>query len=176
MLTYDAKHVRGIKFASDEYSHAEDVLKEILAAEDQPAAFLERLSLSNDDELVAKKGDLGWSCLMTYGRDWEEVVSDLEEGTVYPYVYQSGDACYLLYCDDGYAPAYFGDADKAVQNMPDEIRAVYDMDLQRWALSKAAEEYTQSLHDAADIVVNDMPSGLSYDVEPIKPQADSNAK
>ena len=176
VLTYDAKHVRGIKFAADEYGEAEDVLKEILAADDQPTAFFEKLALLGDDELKASKGDLGWSCLVMYGQDWTEVVGDLEEGKVYPYVYQSGDACYLLYCDDGYAPAYYGDLDKAVKNMPDEIRAVYEEDLERWAFTQATEEYTQSLRDAADIVVNDMPSGMSYDVEPIKPQASSSAE
>lgn len=176
VLTYDAKHVRGIKFGPDEYSEAEDVLKEILSAQDQPAAFLERIALSKDDELVANEGDLGWSCLVSYGQDWTELVGDLEEGKVYPYVYQSGDACYLLYCDDGYAPAFYGDADKAVENMPDEIRAVYDEDLERWSFTQATEEYTQSLRDSAEIVVNDMPSGLPYDVQPIRPQGSAGAK
>ena len=166
LLSYDGKHVWGIKFDLDDYARAEDVLKGILAADDQPAAFLEGIGSADGDAVASGGGDLSWSCIASYGPDWSELVKDLEEGKVYPYVYQSDDACYLLYCDAVYAPADFGDAQLALANMPDGIRAVYDEDMQRWAYTRATEQYTESLRDDADIVVNDMPSGLSYDVEP----------
>ena len=168
LLNYDGKLVYGIKFSEDDYDKAEDLLDEIKEADDPVKAFKDNVGASEDETLVKAKGELGWSCLVSYGDDWTEMVGDLEKGKVYDYLYQDNQSnCYyIIYCANEYAPAYYGDIDKALKHMPKALKKNFDAAVTESVYNDAVDSYVQSMKDAADIKINDIPADADYNVEP----------
>lgn len=144
---------------------ANEILATIQGSDDVAAAFAAAEAEYNTDTTEGDDaGNLGWTTVnytLFYSTltNCQTALADMEVGDVT--VVSEDDGYHILYCTDKYTAPDTIDLTAIPTDLYDAIYAAAQED----AWSTACEDYLSGLVDEADIVVNDMPDGLSYDVD-----------
>ena len=158
---------------------ANAICDRINAAADKDAQFKTELSATQDtgDSAIADSdGNLGWtsvnySVYLTKLSNIYTALGSMSKGDCQ--VVQQDDGYHVVYCTDTFAVT---DATTLTKDqIPAEIYDYVYSQEEESAFSSASSTYIQGLLDDADLQINDMPSGLSYDVDMSLAQSSSSS-
>ena len=157
---YDgAKKSSHILFSSDDEETAQEVLDLINSGELDFAEAAEQYS--TDTSSAEDGGNVGWDALTTFVDEYQEALDELEEGEVSGLV-TSSYGIHIIMCTEVFeAP----DEVTSMDQIPDEFTEVITTYLEEESLEESFNEWFEEYQDAAEIEINDMPEGLSYDVD-----------
>ena len=177
---YDgAKRSSHILFNADDEATAQDVLNKINSGE---LDFVEAVKQYSTDSASAEQdGDVGWDKTTSLDSDYQTALDGLQKDQISGLV-TSQFGIHIIKCTDVYtAPKEADDSGNETVKITstDQIPAEW-LDSIKSSLksSKQSEAYQQWLEqekEGADIQVNDMPSGLSYDVDMSKYQTSDDS-
>ncbi|MDO4183352.1 MAG: SurA N-terminal domain-containing protein [Coriobacteriia bacterium] len=165
--SYDgAKKSSQIVFASTDTDTAQSVLDQInagtLSFEDAAKQYSTDTATKNDG------GNIGWDCLVTVPSDaYTTALDALEAGQVSGLVEDTddttGSACIrIIKCTEVFtAPDEITDLSQVPTEMVDSVREM----VKTYAQQDDFDTWLNEKQDEADVVINDMPSGLPYDVD-----------
>ncbi len=157
--TYDgAKKSSHILFSSDDEETAQEVLDMINAGEIDFADAAAEYSLDSSSE---DGGNVGWDKFTTFVDEYQEALDELEEGEVSGLV-TSSYGIHIIMCTEVFTAP---DEVTSVDQLPDEFVELIYSQLEEESLEESFTTWYEEYEAAADIVINDMPEGLSYDVD-----------
>lgn len=157
---YDgAKRSSMIRFDASAAASAQEVLDAInngkITFEDAAAAF------SNDQSSAHNGGDMGWNVSSKGSDSYEVALAALAKGQMSDVVADDS-ACYIILCTDEYhAPSEITSIDQVPQQAQDSIMESFATR----AKTAAFTEWYEGVRGDANVTINDMPQGLSYDVD-----------
>lgn len=157
--TFDGmKRSSHILFAADDEATAQEVLDQLKAGAD----FAEMAKQYSGDSSGANGGDVGWNKVTAFVSSYETALEGLEKGEISDLV-TSEYGIHIIKCTDVWnAPEKIESLDQVPEQAVNAIRTqVADPA----ALQMAYSNYLQSLRDAADIHVNNMPAAVPYNVD-----------
>lgn len=154
-----AKRSSHILFATDDEGTAKEVLGRI---EDGSLAFEDAAEeYSTDPGSKTQKGDVGWDKLNQFVPEYTQALGDLAAGQTSGLV-TSEFGIHIIKCTEVFeAPEDVESIDQLPQEFQDAIRNMATSTKGQ----SAYQNWLAEAKEAADIVVNDMPKGLSYDVD-----------
>lgn len=158
-----AKRSSHILFNSEDEETAKDVLARIkdgsLSFEDAVAEY------SQDTGSAAKGGDVGWDTLSSYVAEYTDGLANLNKDEMSDLV-KSDYGYHIIKVTDVFEVPADGvtSLDQVPEEMVDYIRSMMDSS----AESNAITEWYDKYKEEAEIVVNDMPEGLPYDLDMTK--------
>ena len=164
-----AKKSSHILFNADDTETAQKVLDQInngeITFEDAAAEY------SQDSGSAANGGDVGWDLLNSFVAEYTEGLSSLEADQVSDLI-TSEFGIHIIKCTEVYtAPEEVTSLDQVPAELVEYIREMADS-------SKASENYSnwfKEYRESAEIVINDMPQGLPYDIDMTPYQTSSEA-
>lgn len=133
--------------------------------------FAEAAKQYSDDTSAERGGDVGWDRVSTFVTAYQNALNELEPGQVSGLV-ETEYGIHIIKCTDKFtAPEEV----TSIDQLPEEFRET----VSSMAVSvKANNDYTawlDGLREKADIVINDMPSNASYNVDMSKFASSSEA-
>lgn len=152
-----------VEDTSDEAAMAEATSRAeaVLAQINSGADFAEIAKENSEDTSAEDGGDVGWDALNSFVTEYTDALDALELDQVSGLV-TSDYGIHIIKCTDVF------NAPEEITSL-DQIPEAFQDNIKEMATSvKANEDYEawlQELKDNADIVKNDMPAGLSYDVD-----------
>ncbi len=157
---YDgAKKSSHILFSSDDEATAQEVLDKINAGELDFAEAAEQYS--TDTGSAADGGNVGWDKLTSFVDEYQTALDELEKDQVSGLV-TSTYGIHIIKCTDVFtAPEEVTSVDQIPSEFVDSIKS----SLETSSKNQAYSDWYSSYKEEAEIVINDMPSGLSYDVD-----------
>lgn len=157
--TYDgAKRSSHILFASGDEATAQQVLDQINAGEIDFATAAQQYSTDSSAE---NGGDVGWDKLTTFVEEYQTALDGLSVGQVSGLV-TSQYGIHIIMCTDEF---HMPEELTSMDQLPEDIRTTITDQVQSEKDSEAFTTWLDEQREAADIVINDMPSGLPYDVD-----------
>ena len=121
---------------------------------------------STDSAAKEKDGDVGWDKLSSFDTAYQEALDGLEKDQVSGLV-TSSFGIHIIKCTDVYtAPEELTSTDQIPAEFVEQLKSMVSQNNQ----SQAYQAWLDGLKEAAEIVVNDMPEGLPYDVDMTKYQ------
>ncbi len=157
---YDgAKRSSHILFSADDEETAQSVLDQINSGE---LDFVDAVQeYSTDTSSAEEDGDVGWDALTSFVDEYQDALDELEVGQVSGLV-TSDYGIHIIMCTDVFtAPEEVTSLDQ----LPDEFVEEFEEYALESDQSEAYSAWYEEYEEAADIVINDMPEGLSYDVD-----------
>lgn len=177
MLTYaqmfatsytGAKKSSHILFDASDEETAQQVLDQINAG---TLDFAEAAAEYSKDSSGADGGNVGWDKLTTFVTEYQDALDELEVGQVSGLV-TSEYGIHIIKCTDEFtAPDELTDPSVLPEEFLEKIRP-YAISADEDA---ALDEWLQGKRDASEIVINDMPEGLPYDVDMSKYETEDEA-
>ncbi|WP_165042837.1 peptidylprolyl isomerase [Adlercreutzia sp. ZJ138] len=171
--SYDgARKSSNILFDADDKETAQEVLDKINAGEFDFAEAAKEYSI--DTGSAENGGDVGWDCMNTFVEEYETALKALEKDQVSDLV-ESQYGWHIIKCTDVFvAPEEVTSVDQIPADWVETIKSSLKQQAQSEAFNAWLEEYKKS----ADIVINDMPEGLPYDIDltPYQEAAAANAE
>lgn len=163
-----AKRSSHILFDSSDEATAQEVLDQINAGTLDFAAAAEQYS--KDTGSAASGGDVGWDKLSSFVTEYTDGLKDLSEGQVSGLV-TSSYGIHIIKCTQVFtAPDEITSLDQVPSEFIDLVRnAVLQQNEQ-----KAYSDWLTSCRDSSEVVINEMPSGLSYYVDMSKYSSSSD--
>lgn len=163
-----AKRSSHILFDSSDEATAQEVLDQINAGTLDFAAAAEQYS--KDTGSAASGGDVGWDKLSSFVTEYTNGLKDLSEGQVSGLV-TSSYGIHIIKCTQVFtAPDEITSLDQVPSEFIDLVRnAVLQQNEQ-----KAYSDWLTSCRDSSEVVINEMPSGLSYYVDMSKYSSSSD--
>lgn len=160
---YDgSKRSSHILFDASDEATAREVLDKINAGTLDFAAAAEQYS--TDSGSSASGGDVGWDALATFVDEYQTGLDGLAKGQVSGLV-MSDYGIHIIKCTDVFtAPAKVTSADQLPSEFVDSIRSMLQSSMQ----SEAYSVWLAEQREAAEIVINDMPTSVSYYVDMTK--------
>ena len=173
---YDgAKRSSHILFDADAEATAQEVLDKVNAGELDFAEAAKEYS--HDTGSAEKGGDVGWDKTSNLVTEYTDGLSGLEKDQVSGLV-TSTYGIHIIKCTDVYeAPKTTAEDGTetveitSIDQVPPEWLENIKESLKSQAQSEAYQQWIEELREAADVVINDMPSGLPYDVDVSKYQS-----
>lgn len=157
---YDGtKRSSHILFDADDEETAQEVLDLINSGELDFADAAEQYSI--DTSTAENGGDVGWDFQYTYVTEYQDALDELEVGEVSELVTSSYGIHIIMCTDELDAPDEVTSLDDVSEGFVEYIRSVADSNEQ----SEAFSEWMTEFEEESDIVINDMPEGLSYYVD-----------
>ena len=158
--SYDgAKRSSHILFSSDDEATAQEVLDKINSGELDFAAAAEEYS--TDTSSASEGGDVGWDKLTSFVDEYQEALDGLEKDQVSGLV-TSSYGIHIIKCTDVFtAPEEVTSTDQIPEEFLEQIKSSIQSSNQSTAYQEWLDEYKEN----SDIVINDMPEGLSYYVD-----------
>ncbi len=154
-----AKRSSHILFGSDDEASAQQVLDQINNGEIDFADAAKEYSL--DTASAENGGDVGWDLLNQFVSEYTTALSELEEGEISGLV-TSEFGIHIIKCTEVYeAPEEVTSLDEVPSELVDYITQMVASDYKNTKYNEWKAEYKEN----ADIVINDMPEGLPYDVD-----------
>ena len=143
---------------ADAKARAQAVLDEINAGAD----FAEKAKASSEDEATAANGgDAGWDVNNYIGEEYSTALDELTEGQVSDLV-ESDNGVYIIKCTEVFvAPEKLTKLDQ----LPQEFRESIEQMAKSTKVQNDYDAWLTGLRDAADIVINDMPADVPYNVD-----------
>ncbi|MCD8317063.1 MAG: peptidylprolyl isomerase, partial [Eggerthellaceae bacterium] len=154
-----AKRSSHILFSDDDYDEAVEVLDELRNGEIDFADAAEEYSI--DTGSASQGGDVGWDALSSFVTEYQDAVDGLEVGEISDIVESDYGYHIITVTDEWTAP----DEITSLDQLPDEFVDSFRSSLESSNASSAYSEWLSEARDSADIVINDMPEGLPYDVD-----------
>lgn len=163
-----AKRSSHILFDSSDEATAQEVLDQINAGTLDFAAAAEQYS--KDTGSAASGGDVGWDKLSSFVTEYTDGLKDLSEGQVSGLV-TSSYGIHIIKCTQVFtAPDEITSLDQVPSEFIDLVRnSVLQQNEQ-----KAYSDWLTSCRDSSEVVINEMPSGLSYYVDMSKYSSSSD--
>ena len=160
----NAKRSSHILFSAEDEATAQSVLDQINAG---TLDFVEAVQeYSTDSAAKEKDGDVGWDKLSSFDAAYQEALDGLEKDQVSGLV-TSSFGIHIIKCTDVYkAPEELTSTDQIPAEFVEQLKSMVSQNNQ----SQAYQAWLDGLKEAAEIVVNDMPEGLPYDVDMTKYQ------
>ena len=148
-----------ILFNSDSKEQAQQVLDQINNGE---ITFEDAVSqYSEDSGSAADGGNVGWDMLNSFVTEYTEALAKLDEGQTSDLV-ESEFGYHIIRCTEVFkAPEEVTSLDQLPSELVEYIRSMLSSTAESTAYSKWLDEYRES----ADVKINDMPSGLPYDID-----------
>ena len=148
-----------ILFEEKDEATAKDVLKKINAGKLDFAEAAKQYS--TDKGSAAQGGNVGWDKMNNFVPEYTKALSDLKKGQVSALV-KSKFGYHIIKCTDEWtAPKEITELNQMPQEMVDSIKK---MTLAN-KTQQAFKEWLDAQKDKADVKKNDMPKGLSYDLD-----------
>lgn len=177
---YDgAKKSSHIIFNSNDESTAQDVLNRINSGELDFADAAKQYS--QDTGSAADGGNVGWDKTNQFVQEYTDALNGLDKGQVSGLV-TSSYGIHIIKCTDVFtAPKETADDGSqtvkvtSLDQIPSEWRDTIKQSLQSQSQTTNYQNWLQDKKNSSDITVNDMPSGLPYDVDMSKYQSDDSA-
>ena len=157
---YDgAKRSSHILFAADDEATAQQVLDQInagtLSFEDAAKQY------STDTGSAENGGDVGWDALNSFVTEYTTALDELSKGEVSGLV-TSSYGIHIIKCTDVFeAP----DEVTSMSDLPEAFQESFNSMAKSSAQQSAYSTWFSEFKENANIVINDMPSGLPYDVD-----------
>ena len=154
-----AKRSSHILFNSNDAETAQKVLDQInngeITFEDAVAEY------SEDTASAENGGDVGWDLLNSFVTEYTDALSELDEGQVSDLV-TSQYGIHIIECTEVFeAPEEITSIDQVPSELVDYIKNMLASSSQSTAFTEWKDKYKED----ADIVINDMPKGLPYDID-----------
>ncbi|WP_165052698.1 MULTISPECIES: peptidylprolyl isomerase [unclassified Adlercreutzia] len=177
MLTYGkmfstsyngAKKSSHILFEAGDEATAQQVLDEINAGTLDFAAAAQQYS---KDSSAADGGNVGWDKLTTFVTEYQEALDGLEVNQVSGLV-TTDYGIHIIKCTEVFtAPEELTDVNQLPAEFIERVRT-YAADSEK---SEALDAWLKEKRDASDVVINDMPEGLPYDVDMSKYETEGSS-
>lgn len=166
---YDgAKRSSHILFDASDTETAQQVLDQINAGTLDFVTAAEQYS--KDTGSAAKGGDVGWDKLSSFVTEYTNGLKELSEGQVSGLV-TSSYGIHIIKCTQVFnAPDEITSIDQIPSEFVETIRSMVLQQNEQTAYS----DWLSSCRDSSDVVINDMPSGLSYYVDMSKYSSSSD--
>lgn len=161
---YDgAKRSSHILFDADDQATAADVLAKIKSGE---LDFADAAKQYSKDSSAEKGGDVGWDRTTTFVTEYQDALDGLEVDQVSDLV-TSQYGIHIIKCTEVFtAPAELTSLDQ----LPADFQETFKSMAASTKASTAYQEWLEKLKESADIVINDMPSNASYNIDLTKYQ------
>ena len=161
---YDgAKRSSHILFDADDQATAADVLEKIKSGE---LDFADAAKQYSKDSSAEKGGDVGWDRTTTFVTEYQDALDGLEVDQVSDLV-TSQYGIHIIKCTEVFtAPAELTSLDQ----LPADFQETFKSMAASTKASTAYQEWLEKLKESADIVINDMPSNASYNIDLTKYQ------
>ena len=166
---YDgAKRSSHILFDASDTETAQQVLDQINAGTLDFATAAEQYS--KDTGSAAQGGDVGWDKLSSFVTEYTNGLKELSEGQVSGLV-PSSYGIHIIKCTQVFnAPDEITSIDQIPSEFVETIRSMVLQQNEQTAYS----DWLSSCRDSSDVVINDMPSGLSYYIDMSKYSSSSD--
>ena len=166
-ITFDvAKRSSHILFDMNDQETAQSVLDQINAG---TLDFTEAAKeYSTDTGSAQNGGDVGWDQLTSFVSEYQTALDDLSVGQVSGLV-ESDYGWHIIKCTDEFVPP---EEITSIDQLPLEFVDTYRQDAKQQAQQEAYQTWFDEYKQNADIVINDMPEGLPYDVDMSQYQTD----
>lgn len=149
-----------ILFSLDDEETAKQVLEQLKNGEIEFEDAVSEYSI--DTASAAEGGDVGWDMINSFVTEYSEGLSALDAGEMSDLV-ESQYGYHIIKCTEIYtAPE---DGVTSLDQVPDDLVEIITSELESGAQTTAISEWYSEYKEAADIVINDMPEGLPYDVD-----------
>ncbi len=159
--SYDgAKRSSHILFSSSDEATAQQVLQQLKDGADFATMAQQ---YSTDTGSAANGGDVGWDNASSFVTEYQSALDGLSKGEMTQDLVQSQYGYHIILCTDEFH--YNSGTTYTKDNLPDSIYEAIVSSLSDSLKSQAYSSYVQQLVSSADIQINDMPSGLPYDVD-----------
>jgi foldase protein PrsA len=163
-----AKRSSHILFSADDTDTAQSVLDQRNAGTlDWDTAVQQ---YSTDTASAANNGDVGWDKLNSFVTEYTNALANLDKGQTSGLV-TSQYGIHIIRCTDVFDGSDVTTYDQLPQEFQDSLRTMLTSSAEQTAFSNWLQQAEQS----ADIVKNDMPSGLPYSVDMSKYSASSSS-
>lgn len=177
---YDgAKRSSHILFNSDDEATAQDVLNKINSGELDFAEAAKQYS--QDSGSAANGGDVGWDKTNSFVQEYTDALNNLQKDQVSGLV-TSTYGIHIIKCTDVFnAPKEKADDGTesvkitSIDQIPSEWQETIKESLQSQGQTTNYQNWLKEKKDSSDLQINDMPSGLPYDVDMSKYQTDSSS-
>ena len=137
---------------------AQDVLDKINAGD---INFDDAAKEYSEDGSAENGGDVGWDCLTTFVTEYEDALKELDKGQVSGLV-KSTYGYHIIKCTDVFAPE---SEVESIDDVPEEIADAVRDALTSEEESTAYNEWYNEYKEGMDIVINDMPEDVPYNVD-----------
>ncbi len=148
-----------ILFSSGDEATAQEVLDKInngeITFEDAARQY------SQDSASAEKGGDVGWDTLSSFVTEYQDALSGLSKGQMSGLV-TSEYGTHIILCTDTYTPA---ENTTAIADIPTEFVDYMRNILLSQNQSTMYQEWYTSYKDNAEIVINDMPEKVPYNID-----------
>lgn len=144
------------------YAKAQDMISQL----DGGADFATLATANSDDSTAAADGgNVGWDCLNSFVTVYTTALDGLsaDQYTTEPVEDDTNTGYHVIKCTQVFEVT---DATTA-SDIPSEIKSYLTEGIASMNKSTAFSTYESQLVASADIQIADMPSGLSYDIEPV---------
>ena len=154
-----AKRSSHILFASEDTDKAQQVLDQInagtLSFEDAAKQY------STDESSAENGGDVGWDKLNSFVSEYTEALGNLSAGQVSGLV-TSSYGIHIIKCTEVFtAPDSLTSVDQLPQAFQDTIKEM----IQNYQQQSDFSSWLSTYKEQQDVQINDMPSGLPYDID-----------
>ncbi len=169
LSSYDgAKRSSHILFDSDDEQTAQEVLDQINVG---TISFEDAAKQYSKDSSASNGGDVGWDKLTNFVDEYQEALDGLEKGQVSGLV-TSQYGIHIIKCTDVFnAPDELTSMDQLPSEFVDAIKQIVNNNKQQ----QAYDDWLQSCRDESDIVINDMPENVPYNVDMSKYESDDES-
>lgn len=138
-------------------AEAQDVLNQINSGMD----FEEAAKNYSDDSSAEDGGDVGWDKLTSFVTEYQDALDELDKGGVSGLV-ESQYGIHIIKCTDVFnAPEEITDMAQLPEALQDTIKSM----AASTAASADYDTWLNGLRENAEIVINDMPSNVPYNVD-----------
>ncbi len=164
-----AKRSSHILFAANDMDTAQDVLNRINSGE---LDFAEAARQYSIDTSASSGGDVGWDKMNNFITEYTSALAQLDKGQVSGLV-SSTYGIHIIKCTDVFNP----DPSTPVTfaQLPEAFQQTIMSALQNNATQASYQEWLEQQKEAAEIVINDMPSNVSYNIDLSKYQTASSS-
>ncbi len=177
---YDgAKRSSHILFNSDDEATAQDVLNKINSGELDFAEAAKQYS--QDTGSATDGGDVGWDKTSSFVTEYTDALNELSKDQVSGLV-TSTYGIHIIKCTDVFtAPKETGEDGTetvnvtSIDQIPSDWVETIKQSLQSQDQSTAYQNWLSEKKENSDLVINDMPEGLSYDVDMSKYESDDSS-
>ena len=157
--TNGMKRSSHILFNLEDKETAESVLKQI---QDGSLTFEDAAKEYSIDSSGQQGGDVGWDMLTTFVTEYQEALDKLEKGQMSELV-ESQYGYHIILCTDIFNAPEGGL--KSVDEAPEALTEMVKSQLESGAKTTAVSEWYAKYKEEADIVINEMPENVPYNVD-----------
>ncbi|MGI6221777.1 MAG: peptidylprolyl isomerase [Coriobacteriales bacterium] len=159
IASYGGKRSSHILFNEEDKDKAEDVLQQLKGGADFAELAKE---YSQDTGSAENGGDVGWDGDTSFVEEYQTALDGLSVGEMTQELVKSEYGYHIILCTD--ERTFDENTTYTRDDIPDDIYQEIYLDLQNSLQQQAYSDYIQKLKDEAEIVINDMPASLPYNM------------